>query len=99
MSNAIGYAIPEPKQWPDDGGARVEVVTDPNWIIKGRPRVVRRVGWRQCMTNKRHRFFSEDIARIRCCESCKAIKTDKSHLSDHLPPATGKGPRIDDGGK
>jgi hypothetical protein len=75
----VGHAIREPKQWDDDGGVRVEVVTDPNWLINGQPRVVRRVGWRPCMCCKRG-HFSQDIARIRLCEACKAIKTDKSHF-------------------
>jgi len=72
----LDIRLPELHPWNDDGGARVEIVVDPNWLIDGKPRVVRRVGWRQCMTRK-HRFFSHDIARVRMCDSCKSLKTDQ----------------------
>ncbi len=64
-------------QWPDDGGARVELVVDPNWLIDGKPRVVRKVAWRPCMCCKT-RFFSQDITRIRMCDACKTGITDVS---------------------
>jgi hypothetical protein len=35
--------------------------------------------------------FSQDIARIRLCEACKAIKTDKSHFgSSFIAPKYSK---------
>jgi len=61
--------------WPNNG--RVEVVTDPNWLIDGKPRVVRKIGWRACMCCKR-RFFSQDMTKIRICDPCKASKVDKT---------------------
>lgn len=75
---------PELHRWPDNG--RIEIVTDPNWIMPdGKPRIVRRVGWRQCMTNKRHRFFSEDMSRQRICPVCKNVKTDETfQVTTHL---------------
>jgi hypothetical protein len=66
---------PERSRWPDNG--RVEVVVDPNWLIDGKPRVVRRVGWRNCHCCKR-RFFSADIAKVRMCDPCKEVSTDMS---------------------
>lgn len=74
---------PERSQWRDDGGARVEVVTDPNWLIDGKPRVVRRVGWRACVCCER-RFFSLDLAKNRICECCHKYRTggiDDARLS------------------
>lgn len=74
----FGKDIPEPYlPWYDDGGKRVVLVTDPNWLIDGKPRVIRRVGWRSCMTCGR-RIFSEDISKIRMCDGCKTSVTDKS---------------------
>jgi hypothetical protein len=93
MMLGLDICLPELHPWDDDGGARVEVVTDPNWIINGQPRVVRRVGWRPCMCCKR-RHFSQDIAKIRLCESCRAIKTDKSCLGgiNFAPPVSSRMP-------
>lgn len=73
----LGRDLREPERggWPDNG--RVEVVVDPNWLIDGQPRVVRRVGWRHCMCCRR-RFFSADIAKVRICDACKDVKTDMS---------------------
>lgn len=67
----MGYDIRELAHvsWPDNG--RVEVVTDPNWLVNGEPRVVRKIAWRACMCCKR-RFFSQDIAKVRICDYCKA---------------------------
>ena len=72
----VGFPIKEPrKHWPDDG--RVETIVDPNWLIDGRPRIVRRVGWRTCMCCRR-RMFSADIKKIRVCDQCKGMVADKS---------------------
>lgn len=73
----VGQHIREPERgrWRDNG--RVEVVVDPNWLIDGKPRVVRKVGWRNCMCCKR-RMFSPDITKVRICDACKEVKTDMS---------------------
>jgi hypothetical protein len=64
---AVGRDIHEPSQWPDDGGERRAEVIDLNF---NPPRVVRRVGWRQCMRCCRL-FFSHDVQRLRLCTPCK----------------------------
>jgi hypothetical protein len=74
----FGLDIVEPTSWRDDGGKRVEVVVDPNWLIDGKPRVIRRIAWRRCISCKCRRFFSRDLARIRLCDVCKASPNDKS---------------------
>ena len=61
----MGQEIVEPRQWPNDQGARREPVIDPNW----NDRVVRRVGWRTCMHCGRW-FFSPDVARVRLHADC-----------------------------
>lgn len=66
----VGREIPEPNQWPDDGGARRAEVVDPNFDP---PRLVRRVGWRPCMRCRRS-FFSYDVQRLRLCGACKGIE-------------------------
>jgi hypothetical protein len=76
-ASGVGCELRKPGLWPDDGGASTEAVTDPNWLINGQPRVVRRVGWRPCMCCKR-RFFSSHIAGIRLCEPCKDSTADKT---------------------
>lgn len=68
----VGREIPEPHQWPDDGGIRCAEVVDPNF---NPPRVVRCVGWRQCMRCHKS-FFSHDIQRLRLCGPCKG-QTDQ----------------------
>lgn len=70
--------------WPDDGGARVELVTDPNWLIDGKPRVVRKIGWRACMCCKA-RFFSQHISGIRICEPCKS-SSDPEYAQQFIKP-------------
>jgi len=64
-----GQDIREPSAWPDDGGKRVEVITDPNWIMPdGQPRVIRRMGWRLCLARATCRFLSPDLSRQRICD-------------------------------
>lgn len=63
---------------PIGDGRRVEVtVVDPNWLIDGKPRVVRRIGRRPCMCCRKS-FLSDDMAKIRMCDGCKSSVTDKS---------------------
>lgn len=63
---------------PIGNGKRMEVtVIDPNWLIDGKPRVVRRIGHRPCMWCRRS-FLSPDIAKVRMCETCKGTPLDKS---------------------
>ena len=72
----VGQEIRQPHdRWPDNG--RVDVVTDPNWLINGKPRVVRRVGWRACMCCTK-RFFSWDMTKVRMCDDCKGTRVDKT---------------------
>lgn len=59
---------PDPSPWPYDGGARREPVTDPNW----NDRVIRRVGWRDCMHCCRP-FFSPDVVRVRLHADCNEV--------------------------
>lgn len=61
------FGFVEPKQWDYDGGERREPVLD---IDHNPARVVRKVGWRNCMacTNP---FFSEDVVALRICYYCK----------------------------
>lgn len=66
-----GKSINEPFSWPDDGGAKRVEVRDPNWLVNGKPRLVRIAGWRTCMSNPRHRFYSPDIHKVRLCHYCK----------------------------
>lgn len=61
----LGKDIVEPKQWPNDHGARREPVIDPNW----NDRVVRRVGWCSCL-HCGGWFFSPDVRRVRMHEDC-----------------------------
>lgn len=77
-------------QWPDNG--RVEIVVDPNWLIDGKPRVIRRIGWRDCMCCKR-RVFSADIARVRMCGQCKDVATDMSNGGRKYVPRAPRTPR------
>ena len=65
LSARVGREIIEPRQWPNDHGARREPVIDPNW----NDRVVRRVGWRTCMHCQRW-FFSRDVSRVRLHAEC-----------------------------
>lgn len=81
-------------QWPDDGGSRVETVVDPNWLIDGKPRVVRRIGWRTCMCCKR-RMFSADISKIRICDLCKDITSELTYdrMRGRVPEKRPRRPR------
>ena len=75
----FGKNIREPRDWPYDGGNRVEEIVDANWLIDGKPRVIRRVGWRRegCMCCGK-KMWSCDLARVRMCETCKGTPLDKS---------------------
>jgi len=55
----------EPKRWSYDGGARREAVLDTDC---NPPRVVRKVGWRNCLRCRKP-FFSEDVVRLRLCDT------------------------------
>ena len=57
--NSYGFIEPEP--WPYDGGKRRESVLDLEYFP---PRVVRKVGWRNCMCCGTP-YFSEDVMRLR----------------------------------
>jgi hypothetical protein len=63
----VGRDILEPSQWPDDGEMRRADVVDPNFDP---PRLIRRVGWRQCMRCRKS-HFSPDVQRLRLCGACK----------------------------
>jgi hypothetical protein len=60
--NSLGFI--EPEQWPYDGGKRRESVLDLEYFP---PRVVRKVGWRNCMCCGKP-FWSEDTTRLRLCD-------------------------------
>lgn len=63
---------PDPKRWPDDGGAKRVAIYDHNF---GQKRLVRRVGWTNCLGDlPLHRIFSYDVVRERICTSCKGMK-------------------------
>lgn len=55
----------EPRPWSYDGCVRREPVLDHDVTP---PRVVRRVGWQQCMSCRRP-FWSDDVVRLRLCVS------------------------------
>ncbi|CAN7285953.1 hypothetical protein LJR251_001371 [Rhizobium rhizogenes] len=63
-SKNLGFI--EPERWSYDGGLRREVVLDIDHIPA---RVVRKVGWRNCMTCA-NPFFSEDVIAQRLCRIC-----------------------------
>lgn len=54
----------EPVRWAYDGGVRREPVLDCDYHP---PRVVRKVGWRNCMACGQP-FFSEDLIALRLCD-------------------------------
>jgi hypothetical protein len=54
----------EPERWSYDGGVRREPVVDAD---RCPPRVVRKVGWRNCMACGVP-FFSEDVVALRLCD-------------------------------
>lgn len=60
-----GFA--EPQQWGFDGCQRREAVLD---VDHNPPRVIRRVGWRLCITCTKP-FWSTDTTKIRMCDPCK----------------------------
>lgn len=59
-----GQGFVEPERWPYDGGARRETVLDTDCHP---PRVVRTVGWTNCLSC-RSPFFSEDVLALRLCD-------------------------------
>lgn len=63
-----GYGFIEPLPWPYDSGTRREAVLD---IDHNPPRIVRQVGWRDCMCCRKP-FWSDDTRHVRICEPCKA---------------------------
>jgi hypothetical protein len=63
----IGKDHEEPRTWPCDGGKRREQVLDHNFRP---PRVVRSVGWRECLKCATP-FFSRDVIRQRMCDDCR----------------------------
>lgn len=73
-----GKAIPQPHKWPDDGGKKREPVYDHNFDP---PRLVRICGWRHCMANPKHVFWSPDVSRVRICDYHKVQHGVK--LVDH----------------
>lgn len=79
----LGYGksiTADPSPWKDDGGVKRVPVYDHNWLIDGKPRLVRQVGWRHCMTGK-HTFLSPDIAKVRICSRCKILHGVKHDVS------------------
>lgn len=77
-TNLEGFT-PDPDKWPDDGGAQRVPIYD---HIFGQARLVRRVGWTQCLSpqsrERAHRFFSPDVQRVRMCPVCKQA-LDNAH--------------------
>lgn len=63
----VARDIIEPKEWPNDHGARREPATDPNLN-----RVVRRVGWRRCI-RCRGWFFSRDVVGVQMHADCSGV--------------------------
>lgn len=62
-----GRDIVEPRKWSPPDDKRVPVL-DRNC---NPPRVIRYVGWRECVCCD-HKFFSTDVQRVRMCDDCKA---------------------------
>jgi hypothetical protein len=59
----------DPLPWPDDGGLKRVPIHD---HIGPEPRLVRRVGWVNCLGRiRRHRFLSPDVVNCRICERCR----------------------------
>lgn len=81
MNEAIPKPIVEPTSWPDDGTDRREPVVDPS-----DGRIIRWVGWRQCMCCRK-RFFSSWVTGRRICEPCKTGQTTAKnpHVADMTP--------------
>ncbi len=60
----------DPAPWPDDGGAkRVELYDR----LATPPRLVRVVGWVNCLSHRKHRWLSPDVRRVRTCDDCKRV--------------------------
>jgi hypothetical protein len=68
-----GYGFIAPLPWPYDGGTRREAVLD---IDRNPPRIVRHVGWPDCMCCRKP-FWSDDTRHVRICEPCKAPERDQ----------------------
>lgn len=67
----FGKDLIEPKRWPYvPGDTRREPVLDPN---HSPPRVIRKVGYRRCMSCRKF-YFSEDCVKLRMCPVCKQTK-------------------------
>lgn len=66
-SPIVSQGFQEPAAWPWDGGLRREAVLD---LDCNPPRIVRRVGWHNCLRCRRS-FFSHDVVRQRLCASCR----------------------------
>jgi hypothetical protein len=69
----------DPDRWDDDSGAKRVAIYDHN---HNPPRLVRKVGWVNCLSpysvERRHRFFSGDVQRVRMCPYCKT-RVDTAH--------------------
>lgn len=72
LFNIYDSFTPDPPHWPDDGGKLRVPIYDHNF---GQKRLVRRVGWVNCLGVVRHRFLSPDVAKARICTSCRARET------------------------
>ncbi len=59
---------PDPPAWPDDCGAKRIPIFDHNFQP---PRLVRVVGWVNCLSHRKHRWLSPDVRRVRTCDDCK----------------------------
>lgn len=70
---------PEPKWWLDDGGACRVPIYDHTFSP---PRLVRRVGWVNCLGPNKDRFFSPDVAKVRVCAECKTLQARVSEGFD-----------------
>jgi hypothetical protein len=57
----------ETAPWAFDGGKRRESLLDTDCFP---PRVVRKVGWRNCMTCGKP-FFSQDVVALHLCQVCR----------------------------
>ena len=67
------HGFVEPDSWAFDGCKRREPVVDVDFKP---PRIVRRVGWRFCLTC-REPFWAEDVVRQRLCSGqggCREVR-------------------------
>lgn len=74
--DGLGFVIPDP--WPYDGGQRREPVLDTAF---NPARIVRRVGWRTCLTCRKP-FFSEDVIALRLCDGTFGCRDPKPRLAN-----------------